>query len=49
MIGTLNLGLACFRVGVDLACDGAAGKVTNVSPANQYLTKPDRDGWTLNG
>jgi len=49
MIETLNLGLASFRAGEDLEYDGASGKVTNVASANQYLTKPYRNGWIMNG
>lgn len=49
MIETLNLGHASFRAGADLEYDGVAGRVTNVADANQYLTKPYRAGWTLNG
>ena len=29
--------------------DGAAGQVTNVADANQYLSRKYREGWTLNG
>jgi len=49
MIETLNLGLASFRAGADLEYDGAAGRITNHDAANQYLTKPYRQGWTMDG
>ncbi len=49
MIETLCLGLAAFRAGADLDYDGAAGRVTNVASANEYLTKPYRQGWTMDG
>ena len=32
-----------------LEYDGAAGKVTNVASANQFLTKPYREGWVIDG
>ena len=49
MIETLNLGLASFRVGENLEYDGAAGRITNIASANQFLTKPYRQGWTIDG
>lgn len=49
MIEQLLLGLVAYRVGKKLEYDGAAGKVTNVPEANEYLRKPYREGWTLNG
>ncbi len=49
MIETLNLGLASFRAESELKYDGAAGRVTNLDSANQFLTKPYRKGWTLEG
>jgi len=49
MIETLCLGLASFRAGQDLEYDGAAGRITNVASANEFLTKPYRQGWTMNG
>ena len=49
MLETLCLGLASFRAGTDLEYDGAKGVVTNNAAANQYLTKPYRAGWTMNG
>ncbi len=49
MIETLCLGLASFRAGADLEYDGAAGRITNVASANELLTKPYREGWTMHG
>jgi hypothetical protein len=49
MIETMLLGLVAYRAGKKLEYDGAAGKVTNNANANQYLSKPYRAGWTLNG
>ena len=49
MIEQMLLGLVAYRVGKKLEYDGAAGKVTNVPEANQYLGKEYREGWVLNG
>ena len=49
MIEQMLLGLVAYRVGKKLQYDGAAGKVTNVPEANQYLGKEYREGWVLNG
>jgi len=49
MIETMCLGLAGYRAGEELTYDGAGGKVTNIASANQYLTKPYRKGWTIEG
>ena len=49
MIENMCLGLAAFRAGSELKYDGVAGVVTNNSAANEFLTKPYRKGWTLNG
>lgn len=49
MIETMCLGLAAFRAGGKIDYDGANGVITNNSAANQYLTKPYRKGWALNG
>ena len=49
MIESMCLGLAAFRAGKELKYDGKTGTVTNDSAANQYLTKPYRKGWTMNG
>ena len=49
MIETMCLGLASFRAGKELAYDSAKGEVTNDASANQYLTKPYRKGWSMDG
>ena len=49
MIETMCLGLVAFRAGGELKYDGKQGVVTNNANANQYLTKPYRKGWTMNG
>jgi len=43
------LGLVAYRTGEKLEYDGAAGRVTNVAKANEYLSRKYRDGWTLDG
>jgi len=49
MIETMCLGLAAFRAGKELKYDGKTGRVTNHAEANEFLTKPYREGWTLDG
>lgn len=49
MIENVCLGLAAFRAGTELEYDGDKGIITNNVEANQYLTKPYRKGWTLDG
>jgi predicted dehydrogenase len=49
MIETMCLGLAAFRAGGSLDYDAVRGQFTNDTAANQYLTKPYRAGWTMNG
>ena len=49
MIETMCLGLVAYRAGKELQYDGVKGVFTNDSGANQYLVKPYRSGWTLNG
>lgn len=48
MIETLCTGLASFRSGESFDYDAATGVASNAA-ANQFLTKPYRKGWTLNG
>ena len=49
MIETMCLGLAGFQADSGkLEYNGKTGSFTN-SAANQYLTKPYRKGWTMNG
>lgn len=49
MIETMCLGLAGFRAGVPLEYDGVKGRVTNEASANKFLTKPYREGWSIDG
>jgi len=49
LIESMCLGLAAFRAGKELEYDGAAGRITNNEAANQFLTKPYRKGWTMEG
>jgi hypothetical protein len=43
------LALAAYRVGKAFQYDPKSGKVTNCSEAEQYLTRPYREGWVLDG
>jgi predicted dehydrogenase len=49
MIEQMLLGLVAHRVGKKLEYDGATGRVTNSSEANDYLKRAYRPNWTLNG
>ena len=49
LIENMCLGLAAFRAGTPLEYNAAKGIVTNNASANQYLTKPYRKGWTMDG
>jgi hypothetical protein len=49
MMEQMLLGLVAHRVGKKLEYDPVAGRVTNSSEANDYLKRPYRSGWTLNG
>lgn len=49
MIEQLLLGLVAYRAGSRIEYDPAAGKVTNLPAANQYLSKAYREGWTMDG
>jgi hypothetical protein len=49
MIEQMLLGLVAHRVGKRLEYDGATGRVTNSSEANEYLKRTYRPNWTLNG
>jgi hypothetical protein len=49
MIEQMLLGLVAYRAGKKIEYDGAAGRVTNAPEANALLSKPYREGWTLNG
>jgi predicted dehydrogenase len=49
MIETMLLGLVAYRVGKKINYDGATGRVTDCSEANDLLRRTYRAGWTLNG
>jgi len=49
MIEQMLLGLVAHRAGKRLEYDPAAGRVTNMSEANDWLKRTYRSGWTLNG
>ena len=49
MIEQMLLGLVAHRAGKKLEYDGASGRVTNSSEANDYLKREYRANWTLNG
>ena len=49
MIETMCLGLAGFRAGAALEYDSLKGEITNKGSASQFLTKPYRKGWAMNG
>jgi predicted dehydrogenase len=49
MIEQMLLGLVAHRVGKKLSYDGATGRVTNSTEANDYLKRTYRPSWTLNG
>ena len=44
---TMLLGLVALRAGEPIEYDGAAGRITNSSSANQYLDREYRKGWNL--
>jgi len=43
----VNLYAVALRTGKRLAFDAAAGRVTNLAAANQYLAREYRKGWEL--
>ena len=49
MMEQMLLGLVAHRAGKRLEYDPAAGRVTNMSEANEWLKRQYRQGWTLNG
>ena len=49
MIEQMLLGLVAHRAGKRIEYDPAAGRVTNMAQANDWLKRPYRSGWTLNG
>jgi len=44
---TMNLGIVAMRADQAIEYDGAAGRITNVADANQYLGRQYRKGWEL--
>ena len=44
---TMILGVVALRADQPIEYDGAAGRVTNVADANQYLSRAYRKGWEL--
>jgi predicted dehydrogenase len=44
---TMILGIVALKADQAIEYDGAAGRVTNVADANQYLTRQYRKGWEL--
>jgi hypothetical protein len=49
MIEQMMLGLVAHQAGKKLEYDPKAGRVTNMSEANDWLKRKYRSGWTLNG
>jgi hypothetical protein len=49
MIEQMLLGLVAHRAGKRIEYDGATGRVTNSTEANDYLKRQYRANWTLNG
>jgi predicted dehydrogenase len=49
MMEQMLLGLVAHRAGKRLEYDGATGRVTNSTEANDYLKRQYRANWTLNG
>jgi len=49
MMEQMLLGLVAHRAGKKLEYDPAAGRITNAPEANDYLKRPYREGWTLDG
>ena len=49
LVETMLLGLVALRTGQGklIDYDGEAGKITNVSQANQYLHREPRKGWVI--
>jgi predicted dehydrogenase len=44
---TMNLGVVALQADHVIEYDGAAGRVTNIADANQYLSRQYRQGWEL--
>jgi predicted dehydrogenase len=49
MIEQMLLGLVAYRVGKKFQYDGATGRAIDCPEANQYMSKPYREGWKLEG
>jgi hypothetical protein len=49
MMEQMLLGLVAHRAGKRLEYDGATGRITNMAEANDWLKRPYRPGWTING
>ncbi|MFQ6130763.1 MAG: Gfo/Idh/MocA family protein [Armatimonadota bacterium] len=49
LIEQMLLGLVAYRVGKKIEYDGATGRVTNSTEANDLLSREYRPGWVLNG
>jgi hypothetical protein len=49
MMEQMLLGLVAHRAGKKLEYDAAAGRVTNMGEANDYLKREYRSGWKLDG
>jgi len=49
MMEMMLLALVAYRAGKKLTYDGVQGRVTNVSEANNLLSRSYRSGWILNG
>jgi predicted dehydrogenase len=45
----MMLGLVAYRAKKELEYDGATGQVTNDADANEYLKRPYREGWVIDG
>ncbi len=49
MMEMMLLGVAAYKAGKKLQYDPATGLVTNDPKANEFLSRPYREGWPLNG
>ena len=45
----MMLGLVAYRAKKELEYDGAKGEVTNDANANEYIKRPYREGWVIDG
>jgi hypothetical protein len=44
---TMILGIVALKADKAIEYDGAAGRITNIADANQYLSRQYRKGWEL--